>query len=76
MLPYISAIMGYKKVKFYMPLPKETQNTCKTLLGSEMVMKRLPNVIFWLTHNVTYAVNEVSLNSSDFNPHALFIHNK
>jgi len=29
----------------------------------------------WLTHNVIYAVSEVSLNASDFNPHALFIHN-
>jgi hypothetical protein len=31
MLPYISAVIGYKKVKFYMPYPKETQETCKTI---------------------------------------------
>lgn len=30
MLPYISAVFGYKKGKFYMPYTKETQETCKT----------------------------------------------
>ena len=49
MLQYISAIIGYKKVKFYMPHPKETQETCKTLLESEMVIKSLPDIIWWLT---------------------------
>jgi len=44
-LPYISAIIGYKKVKFYMPHPKETQETCKTLLESEIVIKSLPHIV-------------------------------